>query len=336
MNTFSSYLKSKRLQAGLSQEKLAEKMEVSKNTIQNWEAGKTGLKSKNIVRLSRILNVPESEITTEFNRSLNVLDEINWPDFLYAEEDNNTNNIISSLHLNNLEQELFGLLYIYHAEYLENDTYSYSTLEEDLKLIPYQFIDKVGSINFLNISDKLQHVLSYVKSDFLIKILKYNPDKEFDVCRLSKDDICDFIDNGVKEYSEMEDDNWDGKEPLINSAIFLNYNMEKAKKVLPYVENNKLHLTDGQWSNPLADDFPEELLVYSPCFGKVWCRKKNPNYIRECPDSDRRSCFSGRITHGLSDLVNETEDKSEDGITRYYLEITDKGRKLLEWFRKKE
>lgn len=311
-------------------------MEVSKNTIQNWESGKTGLKPKNIVRLSRILNVSENEIANEYRRSLDVLEENNWPDFLYDDEDSNTNNIISSLHLNKLEQELFGLLYIYHAKYLENESYTYATLEEDLKLIPYQFIEKVGSINVLNISDKLQHVLSYVKSDYLVKILKFNPDKEFDVCRLSKDDICDFIDNGVKEYSEMEDDNWDGKEPLINSAIFLNYNMEKAKKVLPYVENNKLHLTDGQWSNPLADDFPEELLVYSPCYGRAWCRKNDAYYKKICSDFYRRGCFSVRITSGLGDLVKETEEKSEDGINRYYLEITDKGLKLLEWFRKKE
>ena len=335
MNTFGSYLKSKRMNAGLSQDKLAVKMDVSKNTIQNWESGKTGLKPQNIVKLSRILNVPESEITSEINRNLNVLGKINWPDFLFDDEDDKTNSVIYSLHLNQLQQELFGLLYIYHAEYLEKEVYTYPTLVDDLKLIPYQFIDKVGSINFLNISEKLQHVLAYVKSDFLIKILKYNPDKEFDLCRLSKDDICDFIDNGFKAYDDFEDEDCD-KEPLINTAIFIDYNMAKAKIVLPHLENEKLHLTDGWWSNPLRDDFPEELLIYSPCFGKAWCRKNDPELSKYCSEQDRKSCYSGRITHGLNDLVKETEKKSEDGITRYYLEITDKGRKLLEWFRKKE
>ena len=230
MNIFGSYLKKLRAQAGLSQDKLAEKMGVSKNTIQNWESGKTNIKIKNITKLSRILNVPESEITAELSRSNDSQENNNWPDFLFDDDNGQVNSVISSLHLNHEQQELFGLLYIYHAEYLEEEKYSHSTLENDLKLIPYQFIDKVGSINFLNISDKLQYVLSYVKSDFLIKVLKKDPDKEFDICRLSKDDICDFIDNGLKLFCDMGD--WDDDD-LLETAIYFNYNMEKAKKILP-------------------------------------------------------------------------------------------------------
>ena len=36
------------------------------------------------------------------------------------------------------------------------------------------FIGKVGSIQFMNMVDGLQHVIKYIKSDFLLKILKLN------------------------------------------------------------------------------------------------------------------------------------------------------------------
>ena len=338
MNIFGSYLKKLRAQAGLSQDKLAEKMEVSKNTIQNWESGKTNIKIKNIAKLSRILNVPESEITAELSRSNDSHENNNWPEFLFDDDNGQVNSVISSLHLNHEQQELFGLLYIYHAEYLEEENYSHSTLENDLKLIPYQFIDKVGSINFLNISDKLQYVLSYVKSDFLIKVLKKDPDKEFDICRLSKDDICDFIDNGLKLFCDMGD--WDDDD-LLETAIYFNYNMEKAKKILPYLKNDNMLLCNNRRNAPPSDNVPEELLEYCNCRGRAWCRNKDKDVnetftFKNCPEKYEKDCNTDNITSELSDLTEIIEEKDKDGTTKYYLKITDKGRKLLEWFEKKE
>ena len=338
MNIFGSYLKKLRAQAGLSQDKLAEKMRVSKNTIQNWESGKTNIKIKNIAKLSRILNVPESEITAELSRSNDSQENNNWPEFLFDDDNGQVNSVISSLHLNHEQQELFGLLYIYHAEYLEEENYSHSTLENDLKLIPYQFIDKVGSINFLNISDKLQYVLSYVKSDFLIKVLKKDTDKEFDICRLSKDDICDFIDNGLKPFHDMGD--WEDID-LYDTAIYFEYNMEKAKKILPYIKKEKMMLCKNRRNAPPSDNVPEELLEYCFCNGRAWCRNKDKDVnetftYRSCPEKYEKDCNTDNITSGLSDLTETVEEKDEDGTTKYYLKITDKGRKLLQWFEQKE
>lgn len=39
MSSFGNFVKKLRNEAGLSQEKLADKMDVSVNTIQNWESG---------------------------------------------------------------------------------------------------------------------------------------------------------------------------------------------------------------------------------------------------------------------------------------------------------
>ena len=41
MSSFGNFVKKLRNEAGLSQEKLADKMDVSVNTIQNWESGNT-------------------------------------------------------------------------------------------------------------------------------------------------------------------------------------------------------------------------------------------------------------------------------------------------------
>ncbi len=49
----------------------------------------------------------------------------------------------------------------------------YNTLifDEDLKSIPYGFIDRVGSIRFMNQAEGLHKVIRYVQSDFLMKVI---------------------------------------------------------------------------------------------------------------------------------------------------------------------
>lgn len=51
-----------RVNAGLSQEELAEKMNVSRTSIVNWENGKTGISSANLLSLAQICNWPVEQI----------------------------------------------------------------------------------------------------------------------------------------------------------------------------------------------------------------------------------------------------------------------------------
>lgn len=80
--------------------------------------------------------------------------------------DKETNDIVDTLHLNLAQQNLFGLLYIYGAEYLEKTRIDVDDFNADLKKIPYGFIDKVGSIQFMNQAEGLHKVIKYLKTDF--------------------------------------------------------------------------------------------------------------------------------------------------------------------------
>ena len=52
MNTFGDYISRLRNYSKMTQEQLAEKMEVSKTTIQNWESGRTKVKPTHLKRLA--------------------------------------------------------------------------------------------------------------------------------------------------------------------------------------------------------------------------------------------------------------------------------------------
>lgn len=51
-----------RVNAGLSQEELAEKMNVSRSSIVNWENGKTSISSASLFQLAEICNWPADQI----------------------------------------------------------------------------------------------------------------------------------------------------------------------------------------------------------------------------------------------------------------------------------
>ena len=58
MNSFGNILKKARIQANLTQEQLAEKMDVSSVAVQKWESGTTTPKSSNLKKLSYFFNIP--------------------------------------------------------------------------------------------------------------------------------------------------------------------------------------------------------------------------------------------------------------------------------------
>ena len=292
---FGEKLKQARLNANFTQEKIADKMNVSVTSIQNWESGKTNIRDSRLKELSEFYNISLSTLIKDKFGSFDEDIKDNFPYFLF---DDNTNKIINTLHLSLIQQELFSMLYIYDAEYLHKKYMDSDmlTLREDLKKLPYEFINKIGSIQLLNIAHDLFQVIKYIQTDFLIGILKSEPKKEFNICTLSKELICDFIDGGYKEVdlTELYID--------YDHSLYLNINMHKAKKILPVLNEAPVHLTDKWWSNPLRDDVPEII------------KETGKNVVE--------------ILCGIKRVISYKEDNEK----RYILSINDTGKKLLEWF----
>ncbi|MCR5544109.1 MAG: helix-turn-helix domain-containing protein [Eubacterium sp.] len=314
----SKYIKRQREIAGLTQEKLAEKMGVTPQAVQNWESGRTRIDWGKLSTLSEVLNVPREIIVNELlieedneNKNLD-----NWPSFLFDDE---TNKIIDTLHLNLAQQDLFGLLYIYDSEYVKKKILDFYTLEDDLKKIPYGFIDKVGSIQFMNQADGLHQVVKYVKADFLMRVLKLNPEVEFNIKRLSKNLICEFVDSGYKEVDDTDsfDERFEG-----DDAFYLRISMRKARIMLPLLKKyGPVHITDDRWANPIREDIPEDVLagILEMC-----CFKSD--LFKDGYYKDTYNITS--VRHGLEEITDYYEDKEK----KWLWKINEKGEKLLEWF----
>ena len=320
----STFIKKCREEAGLTQAALADKMGISVMSVQNWERGRTKIEMGRLTELASIFNVPVEKLIKEILIEEDRNRPDMWPDFLFEKE---TNDIIDTLHLNLAQQELFGLLYIYEAEYLKKKWIDFNTLYDDLKKIPYGFIEKVGSIRFMNQVDGLHRVIKHVKTDFLLKVLKLNPEAEFNIRKLTKDQICEFIDNGHKtvfDESDSFEENFEGEEWL-----YFRVNMRKARILLAVLEDNgPVHITDGWWSNPIRDDIPEKVLSAI----LEMCRFDRELWEKGCYKRKYDICY---IRNGIESVTNYHNDSVDGENERWILEINDKGRKLLEWFNKK-
>ena len=252
MNMFGDYISRLRNYSKMTQEQLADKMEVSKTTIQNWESGRTKVKPAHLKRLAYLFNVPETSLIFELNRDNDSMRVDNFPYFL-IEDDEELVGIIESLHLNLNQQELFGLICLFYPdvliEYFDYD----SVWDESLTKIPFDFICKVGSIQYMNLADGLRNLLKYVRPTFLLKVLKLYPEELFDVTRLSKDLIIEFLDTGhIPYYYDYEDD---------AVGFDFNINLEKASVVLPILEKGCIHIADtDQIGNTLSSDVPQEII----------------------------------------------------------------------------
>ena len=254
-----------RRRSGLTQEQLAEKMSVSVTSVQNWEKGSSDISFDRLPKLADVLNVSVDDLVCEITAELkNRQSKDNWPDFLFSDV---INKKIDRMSLNLLQQELFGVLCIYDAKFLDDDKLKdsidasfyreqceaeFSIYNEDLKNVPFEFVNKVGSINFMKNADRLFEVIRYLKKDFLLKILKNDPDTEFSIRKLSKRQIIELIDYGFRETF------WD--EYLDYSPFEIS--MSKAEILLPFLEkNDSIHLTDQLMKdNKLPEDVKNVVL----------------------------------------------------------------------------
>lgn len=303
MNMFGDYISRLRNYSKMTQEQLADKMEVSKTTIQNWESGRTKVKPAHLKRLAYLFNVPETSLIFELNRDNDSMRVDNFPYFL-IEDDEELVGIIESLHLNLNQQELFGLICLFYPDVLIDYVDYDSVWDESLTKIPFDFICKVGSIQYMNLADGLRNLLKYVRPKFLLKVLKLYPEELFDVTRLSKDLIIEFLDTGHIPYYYEYDDAF---------GFDFNINLEKASVVLPILEKGCIHIADtDQIGSTLSSDVPQEIIDAS-----LYPHNEN--------------CLVFHVLSGLSSVTTVREDKK--GL---YLEINDLGCRLLRWFQEKE
>lgn len=305
MNQFGDFMRRSRMNAGLTQEQLAEKMAVSLTSVQKWERGISQIRIDKLNTLAYYLNISVDIILKEMISDTNKNRENNFPEFLFDEQ---VIKIVSTLHLNLKQQELFGLLCIYQKDFMSEN---YDDTMIDLKKIPYQFTSDVGSIQLMNIADGLKRVLKYLKKDFLLKSIRLDPESEFDILKMPKPLICEYIDSGYRTPDECGDTDPDEK-------LSFRINMNKAKEILPkLLENGDLYLTDILPKDPctkdmiLLKDLPDEL------FGS-YCGVR-PKYVCQ-------------LTHGL-DTVTFLEI---DGTGRAVWKINQKGKDLCQWFLEKE
>ena len=309
----STFLKRTREATGITQAELAEKMGVSIVAVQNWESGKTNISYKRYQDLAVILNIPVDKLIKETIIDEDKTRQDNWPDFLFSEY---TNELVDMLHLNMAQQDLFGLLYIYNNDFRGEFEITRGSFDKYLNNIPYGFIDRVGSIQFMNQADGLYRVLRHVRTSFLLKVLKLNPDSEFNVRKLPKNLICEFIDEG---YIEVEA--YDGDEFEDDGCLRCDINMRAAKILLPVLEKTgPVHLTDGNWGNSIREDIPEEVsdaILESLCITKEAFKL---GYLKER--------YTGVVAYNLK-AVTDYKNKKD----RWIWEINDNGRKLMEWFK---
>lgn len=300
-NNFGNYISRSRRNSKMSQEQLAEKMEVSKTTIQNWESGRTKVKPTHLKRLAYLFNVSEKNLIDELTRD-NDSRENTFPFFL-IEDNKELVDIIKSLHLNLNQQALFGLICLYSRDSLQHISQN-TVFNEAILKIPYEFVSKIGSIHFMNLLSGLKELLKYVDPEFLLKVLKLYPDEVFDVTRLSKNLIIEFLDSGHLSFEEDFDD---------TVGFDFNINMKKAKNVLPILEKGDIYLSDSdQLDAPLSDEVPQEIIDAT-----------------EYPPNPK--CLLFYVLNGLDGITDIYDEKR-----KYYLKINELGHELLRWFQEKE
>ena len=316
------FIKTCRKNAGLTQEQLAEKMGVSVVSVQNWESGKTNIEIRRFRDLAAVFNVPVEKLIKEMIIEEDKKCPDRWPGFLF---DDDTNAIIDTLHLNLAQQDLFGLLYIYDAEYLKKTMIDYNTLYDDLQKIPYGFIEKAGSIQFMNQVDGLHNVIKYIKTEFLMKVLKQNPESEFNVKKLPKELICEFIDEGVKPTDKIALSFDDPERYEAWDDLYMRISMKKAWMILPVLEKEEIHFSNGHWTNPPREDASEEELLMQGFKPELWREGYYAKWI---------SPYA--ILGGLKIVADYRPISGKRADDKWFLEINDRGRQLLEWFREKE
>ena len=165
MVKFSEYIKQKRTEAALTQDDLSELMEVSLNTVQNWESGRTSIKKERLSKLAEVLKVEYIELEAVFND-----DGEDYPNSDKQIE------IINTLRLTPEQKEFIMLLRIYNADNWDRTRQQrlnwYDCIMLSLRKIPYKYTEVKGAFRVYELGLQVDKFFKYVPPSFLILILE--------------------------------------------------------------------------------------------------------------------------------------------------------------------
>lgn len=304
-------LKKFREQASFTQEVIADQMDVSVNTIQNWERG-SNIASDQLHKLLDFYKVSDKErkecvlalygnkVSKETNET-----ECVFPEFLFKED---TAQTIKNLVFEKEEQDLFGLLYHYGS----------GNKELSLKNIPYQGITEFGGIfQAVNLRERIMEKLANFNIKQIFTWCVNHPEELFDYRKLSKEE-------------------W--KEFLVNDKILLPESLYQACK-----KGDVLVL--GETKTGVNRNIPEEVKRYISTPGyfdrslKFVINSEWENCFEiENKEEDDEEYIKNKEQY-LSDLAAYEEhpnlyDRKPEfkEIYKYVLHVTEAGKKFVEWY----
>lgn len=149
------FLRQSRIEAGLTQEGMADKVGVSTTSVQNWEKN-TFPDPQYWPLISKALSVKVTDIATRMAETVAPPKEeksrktCSFPEFLFPEESR-----IKALRFTDEEMELLGLELVYSG-----GNYGALSCNADLPSLPYEYIRLKGPWNVLSIHEEITHKLS--------------------------------------------------------------------------------------------------------------------------------------------------------------------------------
>ncbi|WP_303836683.1 helix-turn-helix domain-containing protein [Ruminococcus flavefaciens] len=192
MKKFCEFLKNKRTEANLTQDQLADLMNVSLNAVQNWESGRTSIKKTRLYDLAKALKTDTVELEAVYNDDGE--DFSNFPSFMYTDEQNS---IISTLRLTPEQKEFMMMIKIYNSnnwDRVRNKPLDWSFgIMNALRKIPYKYTEDKGVFKLYELGIHLENFLRYVPASFCFEMIRNSPDTVFDIRTLDKIDILKWM-----------------------------------------------------------------------------------------------------------------------------------------------
>ena len=176
----------------------------------------------------------------------------------------------------------------------------------------------------MNQAEGLHKVVRYIKKDFLMKVLKQDPEAEFNIRKLNKELICEFIDNEYKtlDFSALYEDNSEDCDMLR-----FNIKMNVAGIILPVLEKvGPVQLSDDKYGYEIRKDIPEELLT-----AVLDANGFNRELFEDGYYHANREYNKDIFLSWLSDVTEYKNISNKRKKECWIWSINEKGRKLIKW-----
>ena len=328
-NGLGERLRDARKDKKLTQEEVAEKIGVTTTTIQNWEKGKYIPKEKYWNKIEEIYTISPEEMKKWAARS-KALNKNNWPYFLFFDDGNE---LAERLHLSRDELEVFA--FIYREEDWENAEWHLTHRVQEMKIscndFPDNFINEKRWINILKMFDQVKLVLYEVSAEFLMRWYKENPESEFNILQLPKDEICRFLIEGHSEHIDSETMDPDLKDPVTKeiysplyyfSGFMLKWDIEMLRA---------LNKSGGRiYWRTIKDS--SEYFSTSIGEGKLHC-PVCPKELEDVMEKWWKEHPARDIGFTITSKFVSIRKEKVGGKEKVYIEINELGEKFVEWYK---